>query len=106
MAGDKLGMSALNVLRQELKQEPLPDRYSMDIETKLELREKLKKDPYWLHRRFRTELVELADKFDDLDHDLSGIPADDLQGSCSTVRRFAESMEISELPDSADSQGS
>ncbi len=75
-----------------LKPEPIPDRYSMDIGTKRLLYAEVQKDPYFLHRRFRTELIALAEKFDDLDHDLSG--GTDLQDSVFTAAELGRSMQI------------
>jgi|GEM_PF-1321958 len=74
------------------KPEPIPDRHSMDIETKGVLFAEIQKDPYYLHRRFKTELIALAEKFDDLDHDLSG--GTDLQDSVFTAAELGRSMQI------------
>lgn len=77
------------------KPEPIPDRLSMDRETKRVLFAEIQKDPYYLHRRFKTELIALAEKFDDLDHDLSG--GTDLQDSVFTAAELGRSMQIPAL---------
>lgn len=60
-----------------------------------ELHGELDKDPYFLHRWFRTELIGLSEKYDDLDHDFKG--GSDLQEFCYSALRVALDMKIPDI---------